>query len=180
MNWLDYAFIGALCIAAGLGFWSGLFWQVYALLCLILSYFSAVFFYYLPERFFIDKLSPGVASVLGHIIVFGAVLAASLGLGILLRRVLFYPGVTGRILGGVLGLLQGVVICGVVAVGLKEYSTGILRQASDESIAVTTLAQGGYFLSALIPKDIRNNFEGLKETAKEAIEGAKRGLQNKE
>jgi uncharacterized membrane protein required for colicin V production len=174
MNWLDYTFIAILCLSAALGFWSGLMWQAYGIFCLVVSYFSAIALARIIPLPFANRLSPGTASILEHVIFFVAVLVASVSLGLLIRKVLhLYPNLMGRFLGMVLGLLQGLVLCGVLAVGLVEYSSGNLRQTAEASEVVSTFASIAQFLSVVIPGDIKRNFEDVKKRTEDIVEGVK-------
>ncbi|MFQ5862982.1 MAG: CvpA family protein [Candidatus Brocadiales bacterium] len=178
ITWLDIAFIGTLCAAAVLGFWSGLMWQLYGLFCLVISYFTAVLLHGLVSRPFEEGLGPGTARIVGHAIVFGAVFITSYSLGLLIKRLLgLSPGIIGRILGSVLGLLQAAVICGVVAVGLVDYSSGNLKQMAESSRVVMAFARGAHFLTVIIPSDIKEGFKGVKEKSEEVIESAKEKIE---
>lgn len=178
MTWLDITFIGVLCTAAGLGFWSGLMWQLYGLFCLVISYFAAVLLHSLVSRPFEEGLGAGTARTVGHAIVFGAVFITSYSLGLLIKRLLrLSPGLVGRVLGAVLGLIQAAVICGVVAVGLLNYSTGTVKQTAESSKIVMAFAKGANFLTVVIPKDIKEGFKIAKEKSEEVIEDAKKKIE---
>jgi uncharacterized membrane protein required for colicin V production len=174
MNWLDFAFVGFLCMTAALGFLSGFLWQAYSVICLIASYFSSMFFHSFLVGPLSNKFSPGSSLILSHIIVFVATFAILYSLGLLMRKVLnLYPGFWGGLFGALLGLFQGMLLCGVIAVGLKEYSTGSLRQDVESSPVVSTFAKGAKVFYALIPGDIKDNFGTTLGRAKSLIEGAK-------
>jgi uncharacterized membrane protein required for colicin V production len=162
MSWLDAIFIGFLCMAAALGFLSGVLWQVYSLICLIASYFSATFFHSLCVGLLSNRFSPGGALVLSHIITFVATFILLYSLGLLMRKVLnLYPGFLGGLFGALLALFQGMLLCGVIAVGLVEYSSDGLRQEVESSAVVGAFAKGTRVFYALIPRDIK---KGLGET----------------
>lgn len=174
MTWLDAIFVVFLCAAAGLGFMSGFMWQLYGLFCLVLSYFAALLLHGLVSKPFEEGLGPGTARTVGYTAVFGAVFIISYSLGVLIRRLLHLrPGVIGRTLGALLGLFQAALICGVVAVGLVDYSSGGVRQLAESSILVKAFARGGRFLTVLIPGDIRGGVEAITEKSREAVEAAK-------
>ncbi len=173
MTWLDIAFIAVLCAAAGLGFWSGFMWQLYGLFCLVLSYFAALLLHGIVSGPFEQGLGPDTARSVGYAVVFSVVFITSYSLGLLIRKLLrLRPGRIGRVLGLFLGLLQASLICGVVAVGLVDYSTGSVKQAAESSRVVTTLARGAHFLRVLIPGDIRKGVGAVKERSEEAIRDA--------
>lgn len=175
MNWLDFAFIGFLCMAAAFGFLSGVLWQVYSLICLIVSYFSSVFLHHFLIGPLPTRLSPGTALLLSHIITFVATFALLYGLGLLMRRVLnLYPGFLGGLFGALLALLQGAFLCGVVAVGLMEYSSGDLRQEVNASAVVSVFAKGTRVFYALIPRDIKDGFGKAVDGARSLIDEAKK------
>lgn len=178
MTWLDIIFIVFLCAAAGLGFMSGFMWQLYGLFCLVLSYFAALLLHGIVSRPFEEGLGPGTARTVGYVSVFGAVFVISYSLGVLIRKLLrLRPGAAGRILGALLGLFQATLICGVVAVGLVDYSSGSLQQMAKSSAIVTVFANGTRFLTVLIPKDIKAGVESAKERVEDVkLEDIQEGL----
>ncbi len=179
MTWLDIAFICALCIAATLGFWSGLMWQLYGLFCLFISYFAAVLLHGLIAGPFEEGLGPGTARSLGYTIAFGAVFIGSYSMGLLIKRLLrLGPGLIGRIMGAFLALFQAALICGVVAVGLVDYSSGNLRQTAESSKVVMAFANGAHFLTILIPGNIKEGFKTAKKKVEDVkLEDIKEGLE---
>ncbi|MBI5124831.1 MAG: hypothetical protein HZA70_01195, partial [Planctomycetes bacterium] len=72
-----------------------------------------------------------------------------------------YPGFWGGLLGAFLALFQGMLLCGVVAVGLMEYSSNGLRQEVESSAVVSAFAKGTRVFYALIPGDIKNSARSL-------------------
>lgn len=174
MTWLDIAFISTLCAAMGLGFWSGFMWQLYGLFCLVISYFTALLLHGLVSKPFEEGLGAGTARTVGYAIVFGAVFITSYSLGLLIKRLLrLSPGIIGRLLGALLGLLQAAAICSVVAVGLVDYSSGSVHLIAESSRIVTAFANGARFMSVIIPGNIKEGFRAAKEKSKEVIESAK-------
>ena len=146
-------------MVAALGFLSGVLWQVYSFICLIASYFSSTFLHHLLTGPLSAKFSPGTATILSHIIVFVATFILLYSLGLLMRKALnLYPGFWGGLFGALLALFQGMLLCGVIAVGLKEYSSGGLRQEAESSAVVSAFAKGTRVFYALIPGDIKNSF----------------------
>ncbi len=172
MNWLDITFIGFLCLIAALGYFSGLLWQVYSLMCLIAAYFSSTFSYSFLVGPLSSKFGPGNALLLGHIITFVGTFAILYSLGLLMRRVLnLYPGFLGGIFGALLALFQGLLLCGVIAVGLMEYSTGTLRREAESSAIVSTFAKGAKVFYVFIPKAIKNSFGEVKRSLGGSLSG---------
>jgi uncharacterized membrane protein required for colicin V production len=175
MNWLDSIFIGFLCMTAALGFLTGFLWQVYSLICLIASYFSSIFFHAFLMGPLSTRFSLGTSLVLSHIIVFVATFALLYSLGLLMRRFLnLYPGFWGGLFGALLALFQGMLLCGVVAVGLKEHSSGGLRQEVESSAVVSVFAKGTIVFYTIIPADIKEGFgralEGVRSVTGDAGE----------
>ncbi|MFQ5957462.1 MAG: CvpA family protein [Candidatus Brocadiales bacterium] len=178
MTWLDIIFIGVLCAAVGLGFWSGFMWQLYGLFCLIISYFAALVLHDLVSVPFEGSLGAGTARTVGYAIVFGAVFITSYSLGLLIKRALgLSPGIVGRTLGALLGLLQATAICGVIAVGLVDYSTGSVKQTAESSIVVMAFANGARFMRVIIPGNIKEGFQAVKEKSEEAVKNAKEKIE---
>ncbi|HHT9120398.1 MAG TPA: CvpA family protein [Candidatus Hypogeohydataceae bacterium YC41] len=174
MNWLDSIFIGFLCMTAALGFLSGFLWQVYSLICLVASYFSATFLHSFLIGPLSTRFSPGSSLLMSHIITFVATFALLYSLGLLMRRVLnLYPGFWGGLFGAFLGLFQGMLLCGVIAVGLMEYSSNGLRQEVESSAVVSAFAKGTKVFYAIIPGDIKRGFGETLGRARSFIEGEK-------
>ncbi len=158
-----------------LGFLSGFLWQVYSLICLIASYFSSMFFHSFLVSPLLSRFGPGTTQVLSHIIVFVATFALLCSLGLLMRRVLnLYPGFWGGLFGALLALLQGMLLCGVIAIGLKEYSSNALRQEVESSAVVSAFAKGTRVFYTLIPRDIKNGFGGALGGARSLLEDEKK------
>jgi uncharacterized membrane protein required for colicin V production len=162
MNWLDSIFIGFLCMAVAFGFLSGVLWQVYSLICLVAAYFSSTFLHHHLVGPLSARCSPETAILLSHIITFVATFVLICSLGLLMRRALdLYPGFWGGLFGAFLALFQGMLLCGVVAVGLMEYSSNGLRQEVESSAVVSAFAKGTRVFYALIPSDIKNGARSL-------------------
>ncbi len=178
MTWLDIVFIAILCMAAGLGFWSGLMWQLYGLFCLVLAYFAGLVLYGIVAGPFEEGLGTGTARTVGYASVFVATFLLSYGLGILARRVFrLRPGRVSRVLGLFLGLFQASLVCGVVAVSLVYYSSGSVKQLAESSKVVMVFAKGTRFLTIFIPGGVKDGFATVREKSDEIVEGAKKKVE---
>lgn len=146
---------------------SGLWWQVYRIASLIVSYILAVRFYFIGywlfEYVFVEK----TAKVAGCILVFIVVFAITYFFGKFIRTALgTRPGVFGHMFGGMLGLLKGALICSVFAYCLLEYNLAGQREELKRNPLTSSFARGGKIIASIVPEHLRTSFEAfVKETS---------------
>lgn len=174
MTWFDYSLIAILFLTTLLGVWNGVWWQIYRVISLVLSYILAVRFHYIGSKLCEKILDEKTAKVAGCVLVFVVVLAGTYLLGRLIKKVLgTKPGIAGRISGGILGLLKGVLICSVASFCLLEYNTVWQKENLQTSPLTNTFARAGTGIVYIVPDRLRIDFETFVKDAlaktKEAV-----------
>ena len=174
MTWFDYSLIAILLLTTLLGLWNGLWWQIYRIVSLVLSYILAVRFYDIGDKVCEKVLDEKIAKVAGCILVFVVALGATYLFGKFMKKVLgTKPGLLGRVFGGILGLSKGALICSVIAFCLLEYN--IAGQKEDLQITPLTsmFARAGATIAYIVPDRLRTGFEAfVKDTSAKAKKAA--------
>ena len=176
MTWFDYALLAILLLTTLLGLWNGLWWQIYRIISLVLSYILAVRFYDIGDKVCEKVLDEKTAKVAGCILVFVVALGATYLFGKFMKKVLgTKPGLLGRVFGGILGLSKGALICSVIAFCLLEYSSQIQNPKSKipNSPLTSMFARAGATIAYIVPDRLRTGFEAfVKDTSAKAKEAA--------
>jgi membrane protein required for colicin V production len=169
-NGLDIAIIVILLATLILGLVKGLVRQVIGIAAVIAGLILAAR-YYRPVSGVFGRIfySEKWASFVAFILIFIVVLALGALLSFLVCKLLCGPlKFIDHLLGGVFGLVQGLLICGVLVIGL------LIFPVNREFLTGSRLAPYCYWLTKgmvqLIPQDLKNQFN---ETYREIIESAR-------
>lgn len=186
-NWLDIILMIILLVAFVCGIIKGLVRQLVALLALVIGLILAVAYYAQAARLFIRLTS---RQILADLLGFFSILLIVLLAGWLLSR-LFSKMMKGplkffnHVFGGLLGLLEGVLICGVVVFALLVFPVSI--QAVEESSLSPYCIRMAEGAMALIPRELKERFRETydqilrKEKSSDEIkEGRERRRKNAE
>lgn len=159
MNWIDVILISVLALTSILGVIKGLVKQVFGLLAgivgliLALGFYSQVSWIYL--RFVSNEV---VANFLGFLTIFLAVLCLGWVSSYCLSKFIKGPlKLLNNILGGGLGLLKGILICGVVVFALLVFP--ISKKALKESALSPVCLQMTRAMISLIPQELKEKFK---------------------
>lgn len=159
MNWIDVILISVLALTSILGVIKGLVKQVFGLLAgivgliLALGFYSQVSWIYL--RFVSNEV---VANFLGFLTIFLAVLCLGWVSSYCLSKFIKGPlKLLNNILGGGLGLLKGILICGVVVFALLVFP--ISKKALKESVLSPVCLQMTRAMISLIPQELKEKFK---------------------
>ena len=176
MTWFDYALLAILLLTTLLGLWNGLWWQIYRILSLVLSYILSVRFHGIGDKICEQVLNEKIAKVAGCVLVFIVALGATYLFGKFMKKVLgTKPGILGRVFGGILGLSKGALICSIIAFCLLEYSSQIPNPKSQipNSPLTSTFARVGAHIAYIVPDHLRSRFEAfVKDTSAKTKEVA--------
>ncbi len=125
---VDLVVIAALLLGAGLGFWSGLVWQLLRILSVLLSLWAAWLLHPVVGGFVPATVDEGTGRLVSAAVIFAVALAACYAASFLLRGVVnaLKPQLPDRVAGAVFGLIKAGLLVGVLAFL-------ILRYADDES-----------------------------------------------
>lgn len=159
MNWIDVILISVLALTSILGVIKGLVKQVFGLLAgivgliLALGFYSQVSWIYL--RFVSNEV---VANFLGFLTIFLVVLCLGWVSSYCLSKFIKGPlKLLNNILGGGLGFLKGILICGVVVFALLVFP--ISKKALKESELSPVCLQMTRAMISLIPQELKEKFK---------------------
>ena len=163
LNWLDIILLIILVITLILGIWKGLIRQLVGLLAVIFGVVLAWMFYDQAGSLFKPLVTDdSIAHFIGFFIIFSIILL----IGWIISR-LFSKALKGsfkminHILGGLVGLLKGGLICGVLAFALLVFPVNI--KALKNSLLAPYCLKMAVGVIELVPKDIKNKFKAAHE-----------------
>jgi membrane protein required for colicin V production len=158
MNWLDFVFLVILLGAVIAGIVRGLVRQVIGLAAVIIGLILASLYYRGPAEI-IGKVAHNrlLSHFLGFLLIFFCVLAAGGILGFLISKIMKGPlALANRLLGGVFGLLEALLVCGVLVFALTVFD--VARPALETSRLAPVCVGLTRAAVHLIPQDLRDRF----------------------
>ncbi len=174
MNWLDIILIVILAVTTIIGVIKGLVKQAFGLLAVILGLIFALSFYdqvgWIYQRFISYEI---LAHFLGFLTVFLAVLGLGWLASQLMSKIIKGPmKILNNVFGGGLGLLKGILICGVLVFALLVFP--ISKKAIKESQLSPLCLGMTKAIIGLIPKELKERFkEAYMEITKKVERNAK-------
>jgi len=159
VNWIDVILISVLALTSVLGVIKGLVKQVFGLLAGIIGLILALGFYSQVSWIYLRFVSNEVlANFLGFLTIFLAVLCLGWVSSYCLSKFIKGPlKLLNNILGGGLGLLKGILICGVVVFALLVFP--ISKKALKESVLSPVCLQMTRAMISLIPQELKEKFK---------------------
>jgi membrane protein required for colicin V production len=159
INWLDIVFLVILLVTFILGIIKGLIRQIIGILAVIIGLILAVYNYSYAATFYARFVSNRtVAQLLGFFTIFIVVLCIGWLVAFLLSKMMKGPlKFLNHVFGGALGLLKGILICGVVVLALLVFP--VKKEALKESQVAPyclKIAEGLYYL---IPQSLKQEFK---------------------
>jgi membrane protein required for colicin V production len=164
----DIILLIILLVSLILGLVKGFVRQIVGLAAVVVGLLLAVRYYHRFSGIFGGAFaSEKWAHLIAFVIIFVVVLLVGALLSFLLKKLICGPlRFVDHVLGGVLGLVQGVLICGVIVMALLVFPV------KKEILMRSTLAPYCYWLTKgmvqIIPQELKNQFN---ETYKEIVEG---------
>ncbi len=158
MNWLDVVLLIILGLTVVIGLLKGFVKQVIGIAAVVVGLILAALYYWgiaeVLKTFIRNEL---VADFLGFVFVFVCVLVLGSLAGYLLTKAMKGPlAFINRVFGGVLGLVKGVLICGVFVFALLVF------KIAEGALLESRLAPACYGVTRavvnLIPKELRDQF----------------------
>jgi membrane protein required for colicin V production len=173
MNWLDIVLAVTLLVFVILGLVQGFIRRLLGLVSVVAGLVLAALYYRGPGEV-LGKLirNPLLANFLGFLVLFVAVLVAGGLLGHLLSKAMKGPlAFVNHVLGGIFGLLEGVLIGGVLVFALLVFdlAPGALRTSRAAPLAFAATRS----VVNLIPQDLRAKFNSSYEQIRKS--GGSRG-----
>lgn len=175
MNWLDVILIVILIVTSFLGIIKGLVKQLFGLLAVIIGLILALGFYSQVSWLYRRLVSNEVLShFLGFITIFLAVLCIGWLSSRTLSKLIKGPlKLLNKVLGGGLGLLKGILVCGVVVFALLVFP--ISKKALKESQLSPVCLQMTRAIIGLIPRELKEEFrEAYQEIIRRVEKDAKK------
>ena len=159
MNWIDVILISVLALTSILGVIKGLVKQVFGLLAGIMGLILALGFYSQVSWIYLRFVSNEVlANFLGFLTIVLVVLCLGWVSSSCLSKFIKGPlKLLNNILGGGLGLLKGILICGVVVFALLVFP--ISKKALKESVLSPVCLQMTRAMISLIPQELKEKFK---------------------
>ncbi len=159
MNWIDVILISVLALTSILGVIKGLVKQVFGLLAGIIGLILALGFYSQVSWIYLRFVSNEVlANFLGFLTIFLVVLCLGWVSSYCLSKFIKGPlKLLNNILGGGLGFLKGILICGVVVFALLVFP--ISKKALKESVLSPVCLQMTRAMISLIPQELKEKFK---------------------
>lgn len=159
LNWLDIIFLALLLVTFILGIIKGLIRQIIGILAVIVGLVLAVYNYATIAEFYARFISNRtLAHLLGFFTIFVAVLCLGWLVAHLLSKLMKGPlKFLNHIFGGALGLLKGILICGVIVLSLLVFPVDkAALKESELAPYCLKIAEGLYYL---IPQSLKQEFK---------------------
>src|SRR3989337_4158677 len=162
MNWIDYTIFAVLFFAAAFGLASGPALPLLKIGCLLLSFFAAIFFHSILVGILKGIFTPSTAGLLSYFIVFGVAFIATYILTDILKRIIgrWEMGFGLRLFGALLGILKGLVFCGVVIFGVLLFCAKPPCDKVNTSKIAGQIGQGIHAVVAIVPESVSNKVGG--------------------
>ncbi len=169
MNWIDYSIFAVLFFAAAFGFTGGPLLQLMRITGLLASFFVAVFFYSVLGSRLNGIFTPSTADLLSYFIVFTLAFIAAYIVTDVLRRVIgkWVLGIGLRLLGTILGILKGLVFCGVIIFGVVSFCGKPACSTVRASPIASSVEKGMQAIVSVMPQSAIVSIKGYVEKMKE-------------
>lgn len=167
-NWLDIVLFIIIVVSLVLGIIKGLMRQIIGLTAVIVGLVLALIYYPYISQFYLRWIeSHVICHFLGFITIFVAVLCLGWLVSWLMSKIIKGPiKFINHVLGGALGFLKGVLICGVIVFAMLVFPVSV-QTLKDSSLAPYCLGMTKLVARA-IPQELKDTF---KETYEEILGG---------
>jgi len=157
-NWIDIVLLVILAVTVLLGVFKGFVKQVIGLLAVLIGLILAVNYYKVGAEFFHTWINNDTLnSFLGFIAIFFIVILMGGVLSFIFMKMMKGPlKLINQLLGGAIGLLKGVLICGVLVFGLFVFPFN--KDALHQSLLAPYCVQVTKSIFYLIPEELKIKF----------------------
>lgn len=154
MNWLDYVLIAIITLGVVFGILTGPLWQAYRLFSVIISVAAAILLNRVTSSLFSGFLNPEASGILAYTAVFAAFLILTYIIGILLKFMLlkWKFGIGGRILGGGIGFLRVILLCGAIILVVPFSGNNRAQEIVNGSLIASNLEKGARKVLSTVPQ----------------------------
>jgi membrane protein required for colicin V production len=156
-NWFDILLLVIIAITVVLGAIRGFLRQIIGLLAVVIGLVLAIKYYSFGAEVFAFTRNDILAQLLGFFLIFLAILCVGWVINILLAKAVRGPFKSlNRFLGAGLGLIKGVLICGVVVFGFLVFPVNTKAlEGSQLTPYCIRIAKTAY---NLIPQELKDKF----------------------
>ncbi len=168
MNWIDYTIFAVLFFSAALGLASGPVLQLLRIGCLLVSFFAAIFFHSILGSAMKGIFTPATANLLSYFIVFWVAFIATYIFTDILKRIMerWEIGFGLRLFGALLGILKGLIFCGVVIFGVLLFCAKPTCDKVNTSKIAGQIGRGMQTIVSVVPESVSNKVRGYAEEIK--------------
>ena len=165
MNWIDYTIFAVLFFSTAFGLASGPVLPLLRIGCLLISFFAAIFFHGILVGILKGIFTPSTASLLSYFIVFGVAFIATYIFTDILKRIMgrWKMGFGLRLFGALLGILKGLVFCGVIIFGVLLFCTKPTCDTVNASKIANQIGKGMQTIVSIVPESVSNKVRGYAE-----------------
>ncbi|HHT9138569.1 MAG TPA: CvpA family protein [Candidatus Wunengus sp. YC60] len=165
MNWIDYTIFVILFFAMALGLASGPVLQLLRIGCLLVSFFAAIFFHSILGSVMKGIFTPSTANLLSYFVVFSVAFIATYIITDVLKRIMgrWEMGFGLRLFGALLGILKGLVFCGVIIFGVLLFCTKPTCDTVNASKIASQIGKGMQTIVSVVPESVSNKVRGYAE-----------------
>lgn len=165
MNWIDYTIFAVLFFATAFGLASGPVLQLLRIGCLLVSFFATIFFHGILVGILKGIFTPSTASLLSYFIVFGVAFIATYIFTDILKRIMgkWKIGFGLRLFGALLGILKGLVFCGVIIFGVLLFCAKPTCDTVNASKIASQIGKGMQTIVSVVPENVSNKVRGYAE-----------------
>jgi len=165
MNWIDYTIFAVLFFSTALGLASGPVLQLLRIGCLLLSFFAAIFFHSILVGILKTIFTPSTASLISYFAVFGVAFIATYIFTDILKRIMgrWKMGFGLRLFGALLGILKGLVFCGVIIFGVLLFCAKPTCDTVNASKIANQIGKGMQTIVSVVPESVSNKVRGYAE-----------------
>lgn len=158
-NWVDLVLLVILAVTALFGIMKGFIRQIIGILAVVVGLILAVNYYSHASNFFIRWIdNRTITHFMGFIVIFIIVLCLGGVLSFLFSKAMKGPlKFVNHVLGGGLGLLKGILICGVVVFAMLVFPFN--KDALKKSFLAPYCLQVNKAVIYLIPEDLKSKFK---------------------
>jgi len=167
LNALDIILIAILLVTLILGLIKGLVRQIIGIIAVVAGLILAANYYPLIFPLFKGFISSVlVSNFLAFLLIFGAVLLAGWLIGLLTSKLMKGPlAFMNHLWGGVIGLIKGILICGVLVFALLVFE--VQKNALAGSRLAPFCLQAARATVNIIPRDLKAKFKASYEEMRE-------------
>lgn len=169
MNWIDYTIFVILFFSAILGLVSGPIIQFFRIGSLFISFFTAFFFHDVLRKILDGIFSPSTGNLLSYFIIFGAAFIITYIFIDIVKRLTgtWKMGFGFRLLGASLGIMKGIVFCGIIIFGILLFCSEPTHDKVNNSKIASHIGKGMHTIVSIIPESILNRAMGITQGVKE-------------